>query len=70
MTKPVQVLVKFKAQMNVAALESFRSESSTRNVGLLKACPRVYVEELAPGVEPRRGPQGHPGVLRRWSTPS
>jgi hypothetical protein len=47
--KPVQILVKFKAaRMTVSALEAFRSEFSTRNVGQIAALG-IYIEELAPG---------------------
>ena len=43
--KPVQILVKFKAEMRTADLRAFRAEFGTRNVGEIKGLG-VFVEEV------------------------
>ena len=44
-TKPVQILVKFKAEMRTAEIQAFRAEFGTRNVGEIKGIG-VFVEEV------------------------
>ena len=46
--QPTQVLVKFKAQMQMSALSAFRAEFGTRNVGMIESLG-VYVEEVTTG---------------------
>lgn len=43
--QPTQVLVKFKAQMHTSALQAFRAEFNTRNVGMIAALG-IYIEEV------------------------